>query len=68
MPDTGTPPSRERQCDPARADGELEGSAVTGELGQHVDRRTENVGVEHRARALVVAGRDVLAEVVLGHA
>jgi hypothetical protein len=59
--------SRQRQCDPAGADGELQRGAVPGELGQQVDRRAVHAGVEHRGRALVVAGGDVLTEVVLGH-
>ena len=58
----------ERQRDPSGADGELERRAVAGQLGQQVDRRTEHVGVEHRAGGLVVAGGDVFAEVILEHA
>jgi hypothetical protein len=63
----GDASSRERQCDPACADGELESSAVTGKLGQHVDCRVKHLRGKHRAGAVVVARGNVLAEVILEH-
>src|SRR5690606_14593421 len=59
---------RERQRDPTGPDGELERCAVARQLREPIDRRAEHVGVEHRGMAVVVAGGDVLAEVVHGHA
>ena len=58
----------ERKRDAAGADRELERAAVAGEAGQHVDRRVEGRGVEHRGGVLVVARRHLLAEELLRHA
>ena len=57
----------QRQCDPARADTELECVAVPGKLQQE-----RNDGIDHAAVSLVRVSlveprRDGLAEVVLGH-
>jgi hypothetical protein len=59
----GDASSCERQGRSAGADGDLESGAVACEFGQHVDRRGDDVGVELRDGALVVARGDVLAEV-----
>jgi hypothetical protein len=55
------------QRDPSGADGELQRRTVAGETGEEVHGRTEHTGVEHRSRLVVVAGGDLVAEVVLEH-
>ena len=42
--------------------------AVPRQAGKQVDHRRDRRGCEHAVGGIVVAGRDVLAEVVLGHA
>ena len=58
---------RQRQRDPARADAELERCAVAGESGEKVDRRADDVGLEHVGGRVVVPSRHALAEVIVGH-
>ena len=58
---------REWHRDAARADRELERSAVAGKRGEEVDRLLDDGGVELVARRFVVARGHALAEVVLGH-
>src|SRR5581483_10859897 len=58
----------ERERDPARSDRELERGAAAGRGGEEVDGRLDHGRVERFLLGLVVPGRDLLAEVVLGHA
>ena len=56
---------RQRQGDPPGPDPELERPAAPRELREEVHRRPDDVGSEHRVFALVVRGRDALAEVAV---
>jgi hypothetical protein len=47
MPVTGTPRSAGGYDDAAGADGELQGPAIAGEVGEPVHGRTEHLRVEH---------------------
>ena len=58
---------RQRQCDPARPDPELERRPVAGELRQEVDHGLDGRRFEHVRTGLVVPRGDLLAEVVLRH-
>jgi hypothetical protein len=58
----------QRQGDAAGADPELEGGAVARQPGEYVHDRRDGGRVEHVVGGIVVAGRDILPEVVLGHA
>ena len=60
-------PLRERQRDPPRPDTQLERGAVVGERSKEVDDRLDRRSLEHLVRWVVVAGRDLLTEVVFGH-
>ena len=53
----------QRQRDPARADAQLQGTAIAGQCGQEVDGRADDPRVEHPVRRVVIPGRDTLAEV-----
>src|SRR5439155_15430749 len=55
------------QGDAAGADAELQGGAVSGEVGKEVDRRVDDRGIEHAGRRGVVERGDALVEVDLGH-
>ncbi len=57
----------ERQRDAAGADAELERSAVARQPDEEVDRGIDVLELIVARYGLVVAGCDVLAEVVLGH-
>ena len=54
---------REWECDPARADAELERGTVTGQAGKDVDNGIDDRGLEHVGGRLVVPLRHGLAEV-----
>jgi hypothetical protein len=62
----GKPTRDQRQRYSAGADPELQRRAVAGELGEEVDRRVDRGRFAELADRVVVAGRDALAEVVLG--
>jgi hypothetical protein len=55
----------EGQGDPPGADGQLEGGAVAGELGQQVDGGVDGGGLEHLVLGVVVGGGDALPEVTV---
>ena len=67
MPCTSTPRAASGSAIRPGADPELERAAAARELGQEVDGRLDLGGRAHRAEVLVVAGGDLLAELVLGH-
>jgi hypothetical protein len=59
--------SGQGQGDPAGADAELQGGPLSGQAGQELDHGIHDRGLEHVGGRPVVAGRHLLAEVVLGH-
>lgn len=65
----GNATSRERQRDPPRADTELKGASVPGELGEEVNGWVDDLRSEHLVGGLVVGRRHWFAEVAVfaGH-
>jgi len=57
--------ARQRKCDAARSDAQLQGPAVGGEVRENVDCRVHDPRGEHVRRRLVVRRRDTRSEVAI---